>query len=79
MSVSESVLYVTKVRCQVCGGAHNYAHQGPPTPIDQDAPWPNDLEYCPLCASGYPDDLAVVIEEVREIGRSLHTDSSEDR
>lgn len=61
------MMYLTAIRCRACGARVKYAHGGPDVPIDQEAPWPNDVQYCPNCREPYPDDLAVVTEEVANI------------
>ncbi|MFD1515829.1 hypothetical protein [Halomarina rubra] len=65
----ERVLYLTTLRCKECGNGTTYAHEGPNTAIDQEAPWPENPVLCPECGTFYPDDLAVVIEEVANAKR----------
>lgn len=75
---SERVLYLTSVQCEMCQRFHTFAHEGPPVPLDQDAPWP-DVDLCPHCGSEYPDDLAEVITEVTEAERTEPYDTDSDR
>ena len=69
MSDTERVLYLTQVRCPECGNTTTYAHEGEPTPVDMDAPWPRDVFACPECTTPYPSDIGAFIEGVHEAER----------
>lgn len=61
-------LYLTTLGCFNCGDETTYAHEGSDVPVDQEAPWP-EVKYCPACQEPYPNDLAVVMDEVAEAKR----------
>lgn len=68
---NETLLYLTTLCCNECGNRTTYAHDGPRVPIDQEAPWPDDVQLCPECGTYYPDDLGEVTVEVANAGRVL--------
>lgn len=72
------MIYLTTLRCKECGNGTTIAHDGPDVPIDQEAPWPDDVQLCPECGTFYPDDLALVIEEVANAERIDPSDSTEE-
>jgi hypothetical protein len=79
---SEHSLYLTTLRCDECGNRTTYAHEGANVPIDQEAPWPDDVKLCSECGYYYPDDLGLVIDEIANAERvdphSLEADSDRD-
>jgi|GEM_PF-5449592 len=61
-------LYLTTLWCGSCEESVIFAHEGEPTSLDEDAPWP-DVDVCPKCMEPYPEDLGVVVGDVHEAER----------
>ena len=68
INMKTRTLYLTTLDCPTGEHSTTFAHEGPDTPVDMEAPWP-DIDRCPVCGTAYPEDLAVAIAEVAEAKR----------
>lgn len=64
-SSAPKTLYLTTLCCGACEESTTIAHEGEAVALDAEPEWP-DVDVCPKCGAGYPDDLGIAVEEVQE-------------